>query len=461
MALAPTPPRLGAVAAAPRPLRSLWGFVGPIAWSVRGQQVLVYQAGPGEPNRVTLTGGPEELRISDPAAVISAGAGCSGIDPHSVRCSAESGVTRVYVATRGGADTVRSAIADRDTWFFGDLIVSGGRGNDVLTGGPSGEDLYAGSGADVLRGRGGDDLLADASAPDSLRSGDPSPFPSDEGSVALADAGRGRDSFEGGHGRADTVSYAARGAGVRVDLANTAAIGGAQRERDSVSGVENAYGGTGDDRLAGNRRSNWLDGGDGDDRIVGRRGDDSIEGGRGRNVIVAGAGNDQMSAHYRASDYGPERIFCGSGSDSVAWIFPSDFLNDDCERLELSFLGERGLFGGDATSFLPLRPGSPPIVFAATELWCFAGANPTGCQLRLELRVDGPAARGGTAPPRGALLGAATYTFSPDERKSVILEVSRAGLKILRRHRALRVLLSAREDPSHPPAGYLTVLRTP
>jgi hypothetical protein len=426
--------------------------------------VIVYQAGPGEPNRVSLTGGREELRIADPAAVISPGAGCSRIDRHSVRCSAEgeSGVTRVFVATGGGADTVRSGIADRDAWFWGEVIVSGGRGNDVLVGGPTGEQLYAGSGADVLRGRGGGDLLSDASAPDSLHSGDPSPFLSDEGSgVALADPGRGRDSFDGGSGRGDTVSYEARRAGVRVDLANPAAIGGAKREHDTVSGVESARGGAGDDRLAGNWRSNGLDGGDGDDRIVGRRGNDFIEAGRGRNVIVAGSGNDQMSGSYRPSDYGPERIFCGSGSDFVGWIFPSDFLNDDCETLEFNFLGEGGLFGGDATSLLPLRTGSPPSVLVATELWCYAMANPTGCQLNLELRVEGPATRGGTAPPRGRLLGAASYTFSPDERKSVTLDVSPTGLKILRRHRTLRVLVSAREDPSHPPAGYLTVLRTP
>jgi hypothetical protein len=108
--------------------------------------------------------------------------------------------------------------------------------------GPSGERLYAGGGADVLRGRGGGDLLSDASTPGLLRSGDPSPFVSDEGPVALADPGRGRDSFDGGSGRGDTVSYEARRAGVRVDLANPAAIGGGPGERDSVKGVESAFG---------------------------------------------------------------------------------------------------------------------------------------------------------------------------------------------------------------------------
>src|SRR5918999_4892286 len=49
-------------------------------------KVLVYQAGPGEANRVSLTGTRQEVRIRDRAAVIEPGPGCSRIDRHSVRC---------------------------------------------------------------------------------------------------------------------------------------------------------------------------------------------------------------------------------------------------------------------------------------------------------------------------------------------------------------------------------------
>jgi Ca2+-binding RTX toxin-like protein len=419
---------------------------------------LVYQAGPGEPNRVGLTGGREELRISDPAAVISPGAGCSRIDRHSVRCSAEHGVTRVFVATRGGADTVRSGIEDRDSWFWGEVIFSGGRGNDVLIGGPSGERLYAGSGNDVLRGRGGDDLLSDAAAPDSLRSGDPSPFPSDEGSLALADPGRGRDSFDGGSG-GDTVSYEARRAGVRIDLANPAAIGGAPGERDSVKGVESAFGTADKDRLAGNQRSNWLTGGDGDDRITGRGGDDSLEGGNGRDVMLGGPGSEQLS--FGRADQAPDRASCGAGMDRLFEMAPSDFLNDDCERLFFDTFGER-LIGnaGEVRSLLPLRAGRPPTVLTAT-LFCLPFDIHAPCPLGLELRVHGPATGRGTAPPPGTLLGSSYDSFAVAEEKNVTLQVSPTGLKLLRRHRALRVSVTAAAGPPFGPAGYLTLLRSP
>ncbi|HZB28538.1 MAG TPA: hypothetical protein VE465_00080, partial [Streptosporangiaceae bacterium] len=191
-----------------------------------------------------------------------------------MRCSApETGVERFYIATAAGADTVRFEL-DADTGgYYGEALLDGGRGGDLLVGGADTDRLYGGKGDDVLRGRGGDDQLYDASPQRALRSGDPSPFRFDEGviALALADPGAGRDSFDGGRG-SDLVSYAERTAGVKVDLANTAAIAGARGERDSVSGVESTVGGAGNDRLAGNRRSNGLSGGAGDDRILGRRG---------------------------------------------------------------------------------------------------------------------------------------------------------------------------------------------
>jgi Ca2+-binding RTX toxin-like protein len=409
-------------------------------------------------NVVSVTGGHQEVRIGDRAALIEVGPGCSRIDRHSVRCSEpELGVERVFIATAGGADTVRSEYSAR---FFGEVIVNGGRGDDLLVGGAHVDRLYAGEGDDVLRGRGGDDHLYDASPLRPLRRGDPSPFGFDDvrGS-ALANPGPGRDSFNGGTG-SDDVSYEARSASVRVDLANSAPIGGARGERDSVSNVEGAVGGAGDDRLAGNRRVNTLDGAEGDDRIAGRRGGDFIEGGRGRNVIIAGSGDDQINAPYRPSDEGAERVFCGVGQDSLAWVFPNDFVNDDCESLSFNFLGHQGLFGG-SVSVLPLEKGDAPIVLTASELWCYFVANPSGCQLRLELLVDGPGGRGGTAPPRGTLLGSQDYTFAANERKGVVLSLSPTGVQMLRRHGLLRVLVRVTEGGAEPSAGYLTVLRTP
>jgi Ca2+-binding RTX toxin-like protein len=424
--------------------------------------VLVYQAEPGEANRVSVASSAQAFRITDPAAVIHAGRGCTTIDRHRVNCS-EPGrvISDVFIDGGDGADTIRSRSVI--------MTVNGGRGNDVLVGGPFRDLLYGGPGADLLRGRDGGDLLYDAAPRLPFGSSDlaaffPPPFFGftfgSRTVVPLANPGRGRDYFEGGSGR-DTISYEGRLGGVTLDLADPAAVAGARGEHDSVRRVEGALGGAGDDRLLGSSRGDQLDGTRGDDRIVARGGADFIEGGTGRNVIVAGPGDDSINALYRPSDYGAERTFCGAGVDHVSWSFPSDFVNDDCELLEFNFLREGGLFGGDVRSQLPLRKRGAHLVLVAPELWCYFVANPSGCGLRLDLLVDGPATRRGTAPPQGTLLGSQSYTFSPDERKGVSLSLSRAGLRILRRHRALRVRVRVTEDAPHQPGGYLTVLRAP
>jgi hypothetical protein len=423
-------------------------------------KALVYQAGGGEANVVTLAGGGPEVRISDRADVIQPGEGCSRLDRRSVTClMPQNGLLGVFVATGGGTDTVRSELKPFEGGFHYEFIVDGGAGDDVLVGDSGDDKLFGGKGADLLRGRGGRDRLYDASPRQPLRSGVASPF--GDAVVPLANPGRDRDSFHGGPGRGDAISYETRLASVRVDLSRTAATGGARGEHDSFMGIESVLGGAGDDLIAGDRHTNELDGAPGDDRIIGRPGGDFIEGGEGRNVIIGGPGNDQINGPYRPYDEGAERIFCGSGRDSVNWIFPSDFLNEDCEDLEFNFLREGGVFGGHVESLLPLRRGSAPTVLSAPEFWCYFGANPSGCQLSLEVRVLGPAARGGTAPSPGTLLGADAYSFSADERKSVSLSLTPDGVDALRRHKALRVMVSVTENAPHQPGGYQTVLRTP
>jgi len=319
---------------------------------------LVYLGG-GEANRVTLRGDAQRVRIGDPAARIDPGPGCSRVDDHNVRCSS----VLVYVATRGGSDRVRSELGPAFR-----LTVDGGAGNDVLVGGPGPDALLGGPGADRLRGRGGDDRLFDASSQDPLRAGDLSPGSggSDVFFGKPLSTGRGRDSFAGGPGR-DTLSYQGRRANVRIDLASTRPIAGARGERDSIRDIENAIGGAGADRIAGNRKANRLVGEGGDDRIVGRSGDDIIEGGGGRipivggleggggrNVIVAGPGDDTIDPHgpnrFRPK---PNRISCGSGTDSVGPVFPPDFLAPDCEKPGFALLDSFLARGGS----WPRRPG--------------------------------------------------------------------------------------------------------
>ena len=443
---------------------------------------LVYRGG-REANRVRLgAGGAAGIGVSDRGAVIQAGRGCSRVSRHRVSCSVPQ--TGVYVATGRGADRVVSGLslgAGRVLEGPTGLIVDGGAGNDVLVTGPRGDLLYGGAGADVLRGRGGGDRLYDSSPRRPLRRGDPSPF-AQGASLPLARVGRSRDVFDGGRG-GDTISYEGRAGGVRVNLATRDAVGGARRERDSVRGIEDALGGGGGDRLAGDRRANRLDGGQGDDRILGRGGSDIIQDTSGANVVGAGPGNDDITINRFASplDQDPERVLCGPGADRVSPVLPSDFLNDDCEDLFL-VPGERSRLGF-IRSLLPLRQGSPPSVLSTNFRCTDFGLGLAPCRLGFELRVDGPARRRGTAPPQGTLLGSQSHTVAVGEERALGLDVSPAGLATLRRHRALRVSVSITDSSPQPrppgppgvagsqgsiaqspppaPVGYLTLLRSP
>jgi serralysin len=57
--------------------------------------------------------------------------------------------------------------------------------------------------------------------------------------------------------------------------------------------IENATGGTGNDRLTGNALNNTLNGGDGNDQLQGLGGDDILWGGLGNDILNGGLGNDQ------------------------------------------------------------------------------------------------------------------------------------------------------------------------
>lgn len=106
--------------------------------------------------------------------------------------------------------------------------------------------------------------------------------------------------------------------------------------------IENALGGSGNDRLTGNEVANLLDGGDGADVIAGLAGDDTLRGGMGDDTLdLAGGGNDTAEG--------------GEGSDAIM----------------VSGAGTLGALdridGGAGTDTLFLN-GSTSLTFSATTL---------------------------------------------------------------------------------------------
>jgi Ca2+-binding RTX toxin-like protein len=228
---------------------------------------------------------------------------------------------------------------------FGSDILFGNSGNNLLHGGPAGDDyLEGGLGADQLQGfdgidtagysfaaasvfvflnapeinggeAAGDTFLSienlDGSSFGDLLSGDANGnkltgnggndfLAGNGGSDVLVGwtgddvlaGGSGTDAMDGGDG-ADTASYELATAGVRVDFALPATSTGFA-VGDTYSSVENIRGSFFDDTLLGNGLANAINGDDGNDQLFGRGGDDVFLGGNGADTISGGAGVDTV-----------------------------------------------------------------------------------------------------------------------------------------------------------------------
>jgi len=183
-------------------------------------------------------------------------------------------------------------------------ILRGGSGDDHLTGGIGNDTIYGGPGNDTLAGGDGDDALNGDAGNDTF----------DEGATA-----NGADTITGGAGR-DTISYAGRGAGVRIALDGVAHSGEPGEADRIASDVEDVIGGAGDDMITGSALDNVIDGGLGDDLISGGAGVDTVDyHARTANLTVVldgvTASGEPGEADRIATDV--ENVIGGSGDDSL------------------------------------------------------------------------------------------------------------------------------------------------
>lgn len=197
-------------------------------------------------------------------------------------------IDRVDMYGIGGADTLSGqggGVAGAATSL--PLLLMGGSGNDVLTGGSNNDLVFGGDGSDSITGRGGDDLYGGGSGNDTLMQ---SP---------VAD---GSDVLGGGAG-SDVVRYDGRALGVTVTIGAGANDGVSGEGDDVQADVEQVRGSRGDDRLFGSPSRDALFGGGGDDVITGRGGRDTLDGGRGNDT-------------FRARDHARDNIRGGRGVDT-------------------------------------------------------------------------------------------------------------------------------------------------
>ena len=176
----------------------------------------------------------------------------------------------------GGNDTL--------TGGDGDDVLNGGEGNNILDGGAGNDTLTAGAGNDSLTGGDGDDVLNGGDGNNVLDGG---------AGNDLLTGGRGNDTFAGGVGRdslfggdgTDTADYSQATAPVVVTLVPVSGVTqSGEAEGDTFDSIENIVGTAFGDHLIGSSAANQLSGGTGDDLLEGLGGPDKLIGGDGNDT---------------------------------------------------------------------------------------------------------------------------------------------------------------------------------
>lgn len=234
-----------------------------------------------------------------------------------------------------GADILVGG-AGSDSLFAGD-------GADVLDGGDDADSLYGGNGADVLDGGAGDDLLDGGSQNDTIQGGlgDDSLLGQAGNDRFLMEENGGRDTLIGGSGT-DTIDTTLITSGVTINYTFTGSgTFTAAGTSASLSSIERAVTGSGDDTIFGGTGADYVETGDGTDSLFGGGGSDTFFAGGGNDLVDGGSSSDTL---YGGD--GDDTLIGGTGSDSL-------FGDEGDDRFVIgSSDGSDTLFGGTGNDTL-------------------------------------------------------------------------------------------------------------
>jgi hypothetical protein len=214
-------------------------------------------------DQVTIAREGSNLLLSaEPGDTLSAPGACTRGSASSVSCPQGTN-TAITVDLRGGDDTLTATLPDAPALS---LVAGGGAGNDVLDASAAAAGALRGDAGDdrLLAGRGAFDVTG-GDGNDELTGG-----PAGARTRFVADAAPdGADRLRGGAG-ADSADYSARTAAVRLTADGVADDGAAGEGDDIAPAAETLIGGAGPDVLAGGPGPSVLAAMAGDDQVQAR-----------------------------------------------------------------------------------------------------------------------------------------------------------------------------------------------
>lgn len=410
-------------------------------------------AAPGEANRLAVEVGADVVVLTDSGTPFTAEADCTQVDAHTVRCpSGTQGSLLVFADLADGDDTF-GVSGTRPADRYLSIVVRGGPGNDNLsTAGEIAGDPPSRPLRSTLSGGDGQDQLTGSVDSDTLSGGkgdDVSDGGTGDDEFLERDNDNGRDVLSGGPGR-DKVSYKGLLESVRVDLSTQ--TGGTASQPDDLDSIEDAAGGRRADVLTGDDAANFLKGGwspenvpgdeirglGGEDYIVGSPNADVLRGGAGRDDIIGAGGDDSAFGgsgdDFLTVDHSFAALaggaYCGSGRDSVS--LPQDpdedppLVSRDCERVYSNSVS----FWLDYTNAVlrltipPDRPNRSSVAVGCTLTMRFTGTREPR---QVTGRNDGYQVVTFAIPPRskGATLYVADTCNEYTKRSLPILRLAR------------------------------------
>ena len=278
----------------------------------------------------TLSGGIGDDNLLGGAGIdrLTGGAGIDALDG-----GADIDVVQYGEKTVAVVVTLNGAMSARVT--VGGVVEDTVRNVENVSGG-SGDDNITGDGlANALIGAAGDDTLAGGAGNDSVN------------------GGLGKDVLDGGAG-IDIALFTDKTAAVAVTLRGATnavvTVGGAAE--DMVRNIENVIGGTGHDNLTGDGLVNIIVGGDGNDTLKGAGGNDSLNGGAGIDRLIGGAGGDKLSGGLGGDSF----IFAAVADTTIAADGRDvilDFNRTETDRIDLRTIdADINATGDQAFSFI-------------------------------------------------------------------------------------------------------------